>query len=110
MTLGNPENAKLLTWEQVGNLTGDAFSESQWEAELETYHLWLERTPCGEFPTVIEGARGIYRITSAGHESIGCFTDPHTAEAYAFFCYGDAWEDEGRQLMPYEILKPSSGR
>lgn len=94
----------LLTWEQVVALTGKSLSRHQWEAELETYYLWLEKTPCGEFPTVIEGAWGIYQITSAGRESVGYFLNPLQAEAYASAHYGAAWQDKGCQLMPYEIL------
>jgi hypothetical protein len=93
--------AGILTWEQACKRLGSAFSKAQWEMELETYHRWLERTPCGEFPTVIEGAWGIYQVTSAGREPVGYFLDPHEAERYAIACYGQAWEDEGRQLLDY---------
>ncbi len=98
-----------LAWEQAVARMGRPLSRHQWESELETYHLWLEKTPCGAFPTVIEGALGIYQIASAGRESIGYFLEPLQAEAYAYARYGHAWQDEGCQLMPYEIFQPISG-
>ncbi len=90
------EKGGMLTWRQVVDRIGETLSQQQWESELETYHIWLERMPCGTFPTVIEGARGIYRIASAGHEPIGYFLEPWHAEAYAKACYGAAWQEEGR--------------
>ncbi len=98
------EKGGMLTWEQAVAQVGKPLSKLQWELALETYHIWLERTPCGDFPTVIEGADGIYQIASAGRESIGYFLDPVLAEAYAFACYGTAWQDAGRQLMEYSTV------
>lgn len=98
----------LLTWEQAVALTGKLLHRYQWETELETYHLWLEKTPCGEFLTVIEGAWGIYQIASAGHEPVGYFLNPLQAETYASAHYGAAWQDTGRQLIPYEVFQPIS--
>ena len=98
----------MLTWEQAAAKVGKPLSRQQWEAELETYHLWLEKTPCGAFPTVIEGAWGIYQIASADRETIGYFLDPLQAETDAVTRYGAAWQDDGCQLMPYEIFQPVS--
>ena len=59
-------------------------------------------------PDVHRRACGIYQIASAGRESIGYFLDPLQAEACAYACYGAAWQDDGRQLMPYEMFEPIS--
>lgn len=106
MVAGEEEKDGLLTWEQAVAKIGKPLPRHQWESELETYHAWLEKTPCGAFPTFIEGAWGIYRIASAGRESIGYFLDPLQAEACAYTRYGAAWQDDGRQLMPYEMFEP----
>lgn len=108
MADGEEKKDGILTWQQAVAKVGKPLSRHQWESELETYHTWLENTPCGTFPTCIEGACGIYRIASAGRESIGYFLDPLQAEACAYACYGAAWQDDGRQLMPYEMFEPIS--
>ncbi len=99
-----PKAVGILTWEEVCKRLGRALSKAQWEMELAVYRRWLERTPCGTFPTVIEGAWGIYQVASAGREPVGYFLDSHAAERYAMACYGLAWEDDGCQVMPYETV------
>ncbi len=69
-----------LTWEEAQGLKHIRQAKDQWTLELEVYRLWIEQTPCGNFPIVIEGAWGIYQVTIFGQESIGYFITPQTAE------------------------------
>lgn len=93
----------MQTWEKAKEIVGITKTKTAWEYELDTYHIWIEHGPCGDFPTVIEGADGIYQISSAGKEPIGYFLNPMKAENHARDVYGVLWQDDGKQLMPYEI-------
>ncbi len=95
----------MQTWDTVRNQAGITKTKTEWEYTLDVYHIWIEHTACGDFPTVIEGADGIYQIASAGRESIGYFLDPLKAESHAQELYGALWQDDGRQLMSYEKAK-----
>ncbi len=92
----------MQTWEKARETLGITKTKTEWEYELETYHIWIEHTPCGDFPTFIEGVDGIYQIASAGREPIGYFLDPQKAESLARQRFGALWQDDGKQLMPYE--------